>query len=193
MDPSGAILLLLSHLSEPGVTRPSFGDEIVVTASRVEQRAEEVPAHVTVLTRSDVERSPARTLDDVLRQVPGFSLFRRAGSVVAHPTTQGVSLRGIGPSGGSRTLVLVDGVPLNDPFGGWVAWSRVPLASVDRVEVVRGGGANLWGSSALGGVIQVLTASPEERGLRAEAEIGNRGTASGAVVAGHRTDRLGVS
>lgn len=193
MDPSGAILLLLAHLSEQGVTRPSFGDEIVVTASRVEQRAGEVPAHVTVLTREDVERSPARTLDDMLRQVPGFSLFRRAGSVVAHPTTQGVSLRGIGPSGGSRTLVLVDGVPLNDPFGGWVAWSRVPLASVDRVEVVRGGGANLWGSSALGGVIQVLTATPEERGLRAEAEVGNRGTMSGAVVAGHRADRFGVS
>ena len=193
MDPSGAVLLLLAYLSEQGFTRPSFGDEIVVTASRVEQRAGEIPAHVTVLDREDVERSPARTLDDVLRQVPGFSLFRRSGSVVAHPTAQGVSLRGIGPSGGSRTLVLVDGVPLNDPFGGWVAWSRVPLASVDRVEVVRGGGANLWGSSALGGVIQVLTASPEERGLRAVAEVGNRGTLSGAVVAGHRTDRLGVS
>lgn len=193
MDPSGAVLLLLARLAELGLLQPAFGEEIVVTASRVEQRAGEVPAHVTVLDREDVERSPARTLDDLLRQVPGFSLFRRSGSAVAHPTTQGVSLRGIGPSGGSRTLVLVDGVPLNDPFGGWVAWSRVPLESVERIEVVRGGGANLWGSSALGGVIQVMTASPEERGLRAAAEVGNRGMLSGAVVAGHRTDRLGVS
>ena len=65
--------------------------------------------------------------DDVLRQIPSFSLFRRANSISAQPTTQGVSLRGIGPSGQSRTLVLLDGIPFNDPFGGWVYWTRVPL------------------------------------------------------------------
>ena len=54
-------------------------------------------------------------------------------SHIAQPTTQGVSLRGIGPSGQSRTLVLLDGVPFNDPFGGWVYWTRVPLMAVDQI------------------------------------------------------------
>ena len=77
--------------------------------------------------------SPALTLDDFLRRVPGFTLFRRTSSLVAHPTAQGVSLRGVGPSGASRSLVLADGIPLNDPFGGWVYWSRVP-APLDRSD-----------------------------------------------------------
>ena len=67
-------------------------------------------------------------LDDALRFVPGFTLFRRTGSRVANPTAQGVTLRGLGGSGASRALVLDDGMPMNDPFGGWVYWGRVPRA-----------------------------------------------------------------
>ena len=113
-----------------------------MTVTRTEQRAGDAPADVTVLTRQDIDRSPSQTLDDLLRQVPGFSLFRRTSSLVGHPTTQGVSLRGIGPSGTSRALVLLDGVPINDPFGGWVYWDRIPLQGVEQVEVVRGGGSS---------------------------------------------------
>ena len=102
----------------------------------MEQRLGDVPASVTVLTQEDIRRSPAVVADDVLRQIPTFSLFRRTSSLASHPTAQGVSLRGIGPSGVSRTLVLLDGVPFNDPFGGWVYWTRVPLDAADRIEVV---------------------------------------------------------
>ena len=102
----------------------------------MEQRLRDVPASVNVLTQEDIRRSPAVVADDVLRQIPTFSLFRRTSSLASHPTAQGVSLRGIGPSGVSRTLVLLDGVPFNDPFGGWVYWTRVPLDSTDRIEVV---------------------------------------------------------
>src|ERR671929_131193 len=102
----------------------------------------------------------AATLDDALRQVPGFTLFRRTGSRVANPTSQGVSLRGVGASGASRALVLADGIPLNDPFGGWVYWGRVPRASVERIEVLRGGASSLYGSSALGGVVNLITRRP---------------------------------
>ena len=91
-----------------------------------------------MLDRETIRQSPAVVADDVLRQMPTFSLFRRTSSLSSHPTAQGVSLRGIGPSGVSRTLVLLDGVPFNDPFGGWVYWTRVPLESVDRIEVVDG-------------------------------------------------------
>ena len=91
---------------------------VVVTPSRLEQQAGEAPASVTVITADDVRSAPYVTLDDLLRQVPSFSLFRRSSSLVGHPTTQGVSLRGVGPSGASRALVLVDGIAINDPFGG---------------------------------------------------------------------------
>jgi TonB-dependent Receptor Plug Domain len=139
---------------------------VVVSAGRVEQRLSDVPTHTTVLTQDDIERSAAQTVDDLLREVPGFSLFRRSSSLVANPTTQGVSLRGIGPSGVSRTLVLLDGVPLNDPFGGWVYWSKVPLESIERIEIVRGGGSALYGNYALGGVLNIVTRKPQAIGLQ---------------------------
>lgn len=155
---------------------PARLEPVVVTVTRMEQRADEAPASVTVVTREDIAQSPSQTLDDLLRQVPGFSLFRRSSSLVTHPTTQGVSLRGIGPSGTSRALVLVDGVPVNDPFGGWVYWNRIPLQSIEQVEVVRGGGSSVWGNYALGGVIHVISRRPTERAAFLEASQGTQGT-----------------
>jgi outer membrane receptor protein involved in Fe transport len=134
-----------------------------VTVTRTETRIDETPASVVVLTSRDLETSAAVTLDDRLRQVPGFSLFRRAGSRTANPTTQGVSLRGVGASGASRALVLADGVPLNDPFGGWVYWGRVPAESISQIEVLRGPAGDLYGSSAIGGVISIVTRRPTIR------------------------------
>jgi Outer membrane receptor for ferrienterochelin and colicins len=85
-----------------------------------------------------VQQQSGVNLDDRLRSVPGFSLFRRSSSLVANPTTQGVSLRGLGSSGASRTLVLWDGVPVNDPFGGWVYWTLMAPEQLERVEISRG-------------------------------------------------------
>ena len=119
-----------------------------------------MPASVSVVTSEAIEASPALLADDVLRQVPTFSLFRRTSSLVAQPTAQGVSLRGIGPSGQSRTLVLLDGIPFNDPFGGWVYWTRVPLESVDRVEITEDSSSSLYGNIAMGGVINIITSHP---------------------------------
>src|SRR5207253_5815369 len=110
-------------------------EDVTVTATRSEQRLGDVPASVSILRGDEIRQSPAVVADDVLRQIPTFSLFRRTSSLSSHPTAQGVSLRGIGPSGVSRTLVLIDGVPFNDPFGGWVYWSRVRLESTERIEI----------------------------------------------------------
>jgi outer membrane receptor protein involved in Fe transport len=170
---------------------PPVHEVVVVTASRLEQTLDQVPTHTTVLDAEQLQATPALAIDDALRQVPGFSLFRRSSSVVAHPTSQGVSLRGIGPSGASRTLVLLDGVPLNDPFGGWVYWSRVPKSSVERVELVRGGGSSAWGSAALGGVIHLLTRSPADRRLDFALESGERGTVQGDLSYGDRRGSFG--
>ena len=158
---------------EPGLpTLP----ETVVTASRADQTLETVAGHVSIVSRRQLRQVPAQTLDDVLRQTPAFSLFRRSSSQVAHPTTQGVSLRGIGASGASRTLVLLDGMPLNDPFGGWVQWGRVNRHQLERVEMLRGGGAHLWGNQALGGVIYLVTTPLSEPHLSFQTASGNRTT-----------------
>ena len=107
-------------------------ETITVTATRTETRIGDTPASVVVLSREALQTTAAATTDDALRQVPGFTLFRRSGSRTANPTTQGVSLRGIGASGASRALVIDDGIPLNDPFGGWIYWGRVPRSAIER-------------------------------------------------------------
>ncbi len=161
-------------------------EQVTVTAGRRAVRGAELPADATVLSRRDIEMSAAGTLDDVLRLTPGFSLFRRAPSRIANPTTQGVTLRGLSASGASRTLVLSDGVPLNDPFGGWVSWTRVPQVAIDRLEVVRGGASDLYGADAAGGVIQVLSVEPTSSVMRGLFEGGTQESGRVSALAGTR-------
>lgn len=151
---------------------------VVVTATRAPQPATAVPFSLAALPGEALRASPATTLDGALRSVPGFALFRRSDSLSANPTAQGVSLRGLGPSGASRSLVLLDGVPLNDPFGGWVTWSKVPRESLAKAELVRGGGATAWGNAALGGVVQLLSENAAAVRGRLAASAGNFSTHS---------------
>ncbi|MEZ0274443.1 MAG: TonB-dependent receptor plug domain-containing protein, partial [Roseimicrobium sp.] len=135
----------------------------------------------TSLTREDIANAPQDRLDDLLKtEVPGFSLFRRTSSEVANPTTQGPSLRNIGPNGAGSTLVLLDGVPQNDPFGGWVYWHRLPPSLLGGVTVVRGGGAGLFGNNALGGTIYLTRHEPET--LAASLTAGNREIFEGTLM-----------
>ncbi|WP_221031216.1 TonB-dependent receptor [Actomonas aquatica] len=136
-------------------------DPLVVTATRSPQPLSALPVTVDVFNADDLSDTTALTVDEALKASAAFSLFRRQGSLSANPTTQGVSLRNLGPNGAGRTLVLVDGIPLNDPFGGWVTWSKAPRLALTSAEIVRGGGSSAWGSAALGGTIQLLTASSQ--------------------------------
>jgi outer membrane receptor protein involved in Fe transport len=151
-------------------------ETVTVTAARTEQLTRNVAASVNLLERESIARSPAVVADDVLRQVPTFSLFRRTSSIAAHPTAQGVSLRGVGPSGVSRTLVLLDGIPFNDPFGGWVYWTRVPLSGLERIEIVDGSTSSAYGNYAMGGVINIVSTPPARRTLELRSQYGNRNT-----------------
>ncbi len=174
------------------VLRPALAERLTVTATLLPTRLVETPASLVVLGPEALAVTAASRLDDALRQVVGFGLFRRTGSRTANPTAQGVSLRGLGASGASRALVLVDGQPLNDPFGGWVYWSRVPREAVGGVEVLRGGVSDLYGSTALGGVVQVLTRPlPPGSELRAEASAGNEGTLDGSLAMDGRAGAWG--
>jgi outer membrane receptor protein involved in Fe transport len=166
------------------VLRPTnFADSVVVTATRGAERLPSA-ASSTVLTSAELNNMAAGALDDALRATPGFTLFRRSSSRVANPTTQGVTLRGVSGSGASRTLVLADGVPLNDPFGSWVYWNRIPFAAVDRVEVVRGATGDLYGAGSLGGVVQLLTLQPTRTRMRATIDGGSHDTFRGSLFAG---------
>ncbi len=154
----------------------------MVTAARLPPAAADAAFSVVRLDPEVLQRSSR--LDEALRSVPAVSLFRRTTSLAANPTTQGISLRAIAPSGAGRTLVTLDGVPLNDPFGGWVIWSQAAPEGLEGVDVIRGAGAGPYGAGALTGTIQlrerasggVLDASAAERGgARAS------GSASGMV------------
>jgi len=155
----------------------SNNQHVLVTATRIDTALEDSPADSVTISTQNLDTTPALALDDVLRDVPGFDLFRRNSSRTANPGTQGVSMRGLGASGASRALVLVDDVPLNDPFGGWVYWDRVARQSIRSVEVLRGGaGASLYGSTAMGGVIQFRTREPETPSFALEGSLGNEST-----------------
>jgi outer membrane receptor protein involved in Fe transport len=126
-------------------------------------------------------------LDDALRSAPGVSLFRRGDSGPANATTQGVSVRAIAPSGAGRALVTLDGMPLNDPFGGWVLWGALAPDTIARADILRGVGAGPYGAGALTGVVAL-----EERrrpGALFSAEGGEQGyrRASGVGEADNQT------
>jgi len=170
-----------------------LAERVTVTASRTETRLGETPASVVVINREELESNAALTLDDTLRQVPGFQLFRRTGSRAANPTSQGVSLRGVGASGASRAVVLSDGVPLNDPFGGWVYWGRVARVALERAEVLRGGASSLYGSGAVGGAVQFVARRPAENALALELSYGSQGTADASLFLSGARGRWGAS
>lgn len=156
--------------------QPTVVDEVVVTAARLPPAAGEAAFSVVRLDGLALDRSTR--LDEALASVPAVSLFRRTTSLSANPTTQGISLRAIAPSGAGRTLVTLDGVPLNDPFGGWVLWSQLPTEALESLDIVRGAGAGPYGAGALTGVIQLRE---RERGGVLDASIAERG---GARLAG---------
>jgi outer membrane receptor protein involved in Fe transport len=167
-------MLEISHVGFATVKQPTgAGDSDIVlkvaaTNSVVDVTAQRTPlaldasaSSVRTMTGEQYREAPGFNMDDKLRQVAGFQLFRRTGSWVANPTTQGTSLHGLASTAASRTLVLSDQVPLNDPFGGWIHWNEIPQLAVRRIELMRGGASDLYGSSAIGGVIDVLPVSPE--------------------------------
>jgi outer membrane receptor protein involved in Fe transport len=165
-------------------------ERIIVNAD--DERIPTTPASQFALNQHEIDLAGSLTVDDVLRQVPGFSLFRRSGSLSANPTSQGVSLRGVGANGASRALVLLDGVPLNSPFGGWVYWNRVPRVNVESIQIYNGATSDLYGSGALGGVINIESYPPPRSAIDIETSAGNNATAAISFRAGKSFGRWAV-
>ncbi|HWZ52683.1 MAG TPA: TonB-dependent receptor [Granulicella sp.] len=156
------------------VARPDLGTElelvlaptavaqqVTVTATRSGVEVGESGRTVAALTAEELNDYPALTLDERLQQKAGFQLFRRSAGWIQNPTSQGISLRGLGSTAASRTLVLEENAPLNDGFGGWIHWDELPPEATEAVTIASGGGSDLYGSSALGGVIDLVPGRPE--------------------------------
>lgn len=161
--------------------------EVDVTASRTALPLSETPASVQVISANLIQTSGALEVDDILREVAGFDLFRRNSSRTSNPTTQGVSMRGVGSSGASRAAILIDGVPATDPFGGWMNWSQIPREAIENVEMLRGGASDLYGGQALSGAVQLLTKIPEETEADLDLSYGNQTTPNASAYFGAPT------
>lgn len=151
-------LALAVSLAQP----PPSDEEIVVTGRALAAPLGDEAYDIVRIDRDRLTGSASNRLDEILKDIPGFQLFRRSDSRSANPTSQGATLRALGGNASSRALLLLDGVPQTDPFGGWVSWPAFDPARLGRVRVTRGGGTGANGPGALAGTIELLSASPRE-------------------------------
>ncbi|WCT74557.1 TonB-dependent receptor [Sphingomonas naphthae] len=154
--------LLLLGVALPTVAHAQDTAEIVVTGRGLAASAGEAAYDVSTIGRDRLDQSASGRLETVLQSVAGFAQFRRSDSRSAHPTSQGATLRGLGGNASSRALVVLDGVPQVDPFGGWVNWQAFDPQRLSEVRVTRGGGSGANGPGALAGTIDISSAGPTE-------------------------------
>jgi len=153
---------------------PPSPPAIVITGTALpEAKGERVYAVERIGARR-IAQSPSHQLDQLLEEVPGLQLFRRSDSRSGHPTSQGVTLRALGGNASSRALLVLDGVPQSDPFGGWVNWPAYDAASLSEIRIVRGGGSVANGPGALAGTIEMTSRS--DAGATGEIDAGSRGS-----------------
>jgi outer membrane receptor protein involved in Fe transport len=149
--------------------------DIVVTGRGLGTAAGEEVFDTVVIDRDRLAGSASGRVEEVLRDVPGFQLFRRSDSRSANPTSQGATLRALGGNASSRVLLLLDGVPQTDPFGGWVSWPAFHPERLGEARVTRGGGSGVQGPGALAGTIELASATPAQlRGPQGRLAYGSR-------------------
>ena len=158
-------------------------EQVTVTAYRAPLGTMESPVTAVVLSQVALNTTASITLDSQLRQIPGVELFRRSSSLAANPSSQGISLRGLGSTSASRTLITEDDVPLNDPVGGWIHWQEQPELAVKSIELVRGGASDLYGSSAIGGVVNLVSSRPTSDMAEVRSSYGAEGTYDDSLLA----------
>jgi len=170
-------------ISQPIMLQPVASPEFVsVTAYLSPLASLDSPASTRTLTTTELNESASPVLDDKIRQIPGAELFRRSSSLVANPTSQGISLRGLGSTAASRTIVLSDDIPILDPYGAWIHWEEIPELSIKSVDVVRGGVSDLYGSSAIGGVIDFVPVKATGNTFNFLSSYGSENTSDNSVL-----------
>ena len=165
------------------VSQTPVMDEVVVTATRSEKTLDEAPAHATVVTKQQIEQQHVQTVDDALKHESGVYVRRTKGLADAMAS---VFMRGL--YGQNRTLVLMNGLPINSGYDGGVSWNEISAENIERIEVVRGPSSALYGGYAMGGVINIITARPQELEIEAKAGYGSDNTIRHSFHAGDRID-----
>ena len=143
--------------------------EIFVEASRSNTKLESMPLYTTIITQEEIEKNPSLTLDQLLRNISSVNLSG-APYFVSDPTGTSLKMRGLA---NAKVLVMLDGIPIHDPFYSTIQWFKVPLSSIEKIEVVRGGGSALWGNLAVAGVINIISKQPSGDGGEINASLGN--------------------
>jgi outer membrane receptor protein involved in Fe transport len=173
-----ALPVLLFAGASPALAQdpaPDEPSEVVVTGRGLDRRLGDRAFDVVTIDRERIAANAANRLESVLADVAGLQQFRRSDSRSANPTSQGISLRGIGGNASSRALLLLDGVPQADPFGGWVAFPAYATGRLGEVRVTRGGGSGVLGAGALAGTVELESATPGQlRLLEAAGYYGSR-------------------
>jgi outer membrane cobalamin receptor len=174
-------LLAQSAVTDETEKKPTLTETVVVTATRSERRLNDLPVSVTVLSEKDIEEAPALVADDLLRTVPGVQMpFSTSANTFFGAET--FSMRGVG---GTRALVLLDGIPIHEPYYGTVLWQTVPLDMVRQIEVVRGANSSLFGNFAVGGTVHLLTHPVDRDDLRVDASYGTSATQRQSITVDH--------
>lgn len=164
-------------LSGAQMARADDGVEpVVVTATRFQQSSAAVPANVSVITRQDILAMPGQSVPDILKSVAGVDVRPTYGALGIDAT---VDVGGFGTTANSNTLVLVDGQRLNPIDMGGILWSVIPKDGIERIEVIRGSGAVLYGDGASGGVINIITDRAQRKQAQASVSIGSFGYKAG--------------
>lgn len=168
-----------------------WADEVVVTATRFKDRYSDTPVNVTVIDAGEIRASSAKTVPDLLAEQAGINVQDLFGNNAALAT---VDLRGFGATGGQNTLILVDGRRATDIDLSGMQWSALPLSSIERIEIVRGSGAVLYGDGATGGVINIITRTPLGAGatFAAEGRAGSYATRELRLDASHAGSGTGL-
>ena len=168
----GATLVTAMLAAAPAAAQDT---EIVITGRGLDAAPGERVYDSVTIGRERLTGSASNRLEDVLRDVAGFQNFRRSDARSANPTSQGATLRALGGNASSRVLLVLDGVPQTDPFGGWIFWPAYDPRRLADARVVRGGGSGAYGPGALAGTIELTSAGPSElSGAVGELAYGSR-------------------
>ncbi len=177
--PAAALALQTSPLRAEERNPGTRLEEVVVTATKTAKDVSESPAAVSVVTTTDIDTGNVHSADEALRFLPGVYASRAGGH---EPSVMGTNILLRGIPDYSRTLVLVDGQTLNDPYIGAVTWESVPPETIERIEVVPGPFSSLYGGSAMGGVINIITKVPTKKEVTVKTGAGSDGLKSGTLV-----------
>lgn len=165
-------------------------DEIVVTATRIEEPIKDIPRNVTVITSGDIEQAPSNNIVDLIARESGINLR----SFFGNDKQAVIDIRGMGDTAPSNVIVMVDGVRLNSPDLTGPDFSSIPLDQVERIEIVRGAGSVIYGDGAVGGVINIITKKGQKKPeLCLYTSYGSYATFDGRACYGGRIKNLSLA